>query len=349
VNRPRWAFIPVLFVGVCALGAPARAVDAVPSHVVMLQESPPAPQPPPGTAGTPPSSPRPEETATATAEKGEATYVGADTCTACHDTVEAAFAHTPHGSAAFARLAPQGCESCHGPGSRHVDDPDTEELWPRVDRLPAKVVNAGCRTCHDSHTQFFWDGSVHQKRGMSCTSCHSVHAPQEPEGQLRMASVSEQCQSCHQQVRAETWKNSHHPIREGRISCTDCHNPHGGTTSKSLRADSTNDLCYSCHAEKRGPFLWEHAPVREDCMTCHTPHGSNHAKLQRVSVPYLCQQCHANTRHPGTLYDARNTPQPEEGLPVPINPSNRIFERACVNCHSAVHGSNHPSSPYLAH
>jgi DmsE family decaheme c-type cytochrome len=330
------------------LAPPTHAVNTVTAHRTMLQESVPAPEPPAATTSSQASAPPPDETGTMTPAAG-ATYVGADTCTTCHDTVQEEFADTPHGSAAFMKLAPHGCESCHGPGSLHADDPDNEALRPRIDKFPAKAINATCRSCHDSHDQFFFAGSTHQKRGLSCTSCHSVHAPKSPSGQLKMVSTAEQCQSCHQQVRAETWKNSHHPIREGKVTCTDCHNPHGSTTPKLLRADSTNDLCYSCHAEKRGPFLWEHAPVREDCMNCHTPHGSNHAKLQRVSVPYLCQQCHQNTRHPGTLYDARNTPQPEEGLPVPISPSNRLFERACVNCHSAVHGSNHPSSPYLAH
>ena len=94
------------------------------------------------------------------------------------------------------------------------------------------------------------------------------------------------------------WKNSHHPIREGKITCADCHNPHGTQTAKMIRGASVNEQCYTCHTEKRGPFLWEHAPVRESCLNCHTPHGSNHLKLQKTSVPYLCQQCHSNTRHP---------------------------------------------------
>ena len=82
-------------------------------------------------------------------------------------------------------------------------------------------------------------------------------------------------------------------------------------------------------------------------MNCHTPHGSNHLKLQQTSVPYLCQQCHANTRHPGTLYDGLRAAHAGERAASPA--SNRLFNRACLDCHAAVHGSNHPSSPYLAH
>jgi DmsE family decaheme c-type cytochrome len=115
-----------------------------------------------------------------------------------------------------------------------------------------------------------------------------------------------------------------------------------------VKAASVNDQCYSCHAEKRGPFIWEHAPVRENCLTCHTPHGSNHLKLQKTSVPFLCQQCHSNTRHPGTLYDGLRVPTLEDERPNPLA-SNRLFNRACLDCHPAIHGSNHPSAPYLGH
>lgn len=362
MRRSRAAFILAIASWGAALALPARAADTVAAHTPMGQDQPAQPAASPGASHEPAAAAEP---ATATGEStggthqpltgqtaamaAGATYVGSETCTTCHGDVEESLKHTPHGSPEFMKLSPHGCETCHGPGSKHVDNPDDPAFRPRVDKFPASVVNATCRSCHDGRAQFFWDDSIHQKRGLSCATCHSVHHPMSDDAQLRRASISEQCETCHQQVRAETWKNSHHPIREGKITCTDCHNPHGSTAEKLVKADSINDLCYSCHTEKRGPFLWEHQPVRESCMNCHTPHGSNHARLQRVSVPYLCQQCHANTRHPGTLYDARNTPQPEEGLPVPISPSNRLFERGCVNCHAAVHGSNSPSSPYLAH
>ena len=107
-----------------------------------------------------------------------------------------------------------------------------------------------------------------------------------------------------------------------------------------VSAESVNEKCLSCHTEKRGPFLWEHAPVRENCLTCHDPHGSNHEKLLGARQPYLCQRCHLNTRHPGTLYDGTNT---LAGRSV----SNRAVEHACKNCHQNVHGGNAPSGPYL--
>jgi DmsE family decaheme c-type cytochrome len=271
-----------------------------------------------------------------------ATFVGSDVCASCHDQAAEHLAKTPHGKAAFAHLSANGCETCHGPGSAHVANPDDPALQPRIDRLAPPEQSKICVTCHSGSEQFFWRGSRHETRGLSCITCHSVHSFKSERAQLKTPTAMEQCFTCHKDTRAETWKNSHHPIREGKISCADCHNPHGTQTAKMIRGASVNEQCYTCHTEKRGPFLWEHAPVRESCLNCHTPHGSNHQKLQKTSVPYLCQQCHSNTRHPGTLYDGST-------LADQARASNRIFNRACVDCHSAIHGSNHPSSPYLAH
>ncbi|MEO7795134.1 MAG: DmsE family decaheme c-type cytochrome [Thermoanaerobaculia bacterium] len=272
----------------------------------------------------------------------EATYVGADTCAACHDDKEATLQGTPHGQAGFARLSPHACEACHGPGSLHAEDPDNEALRPSFAKLTPAQRSATCTGCHVGGEQFLWQGSAHARQNVACTDCHSVHAPASESSQLRKTGETEQCLTCHKDVRADLWKNSHHPVREGRMSCADCHNPHGGQGPKMLKAVSVNEQCYECHTEKRGPFLWEHAPVRESCTNCHAPHGSNHLKLQKTSVPYLCQQCHANTRHPGTLYD-------NNSLADASKASNRIFNRACLDCHAAIHGSNDPSAPYLAH
>ena len=76
-----------------------------------------------------------------------------------------------------------------------------------------------------------------------------------------------------------------HPVRQGKLGCSDCHEPHGTTAEKQLVRATINETCYECHAEKRGPMLWEHEPVAENCDDCHSRvHGSNHpagAKLMR--------------------------------------------------------------------
>ena len=277
-----------------------------------------------------------------------AAYAGGETCAGCHDTVASHLATTPHGGPDFARRSARACETCHGPAAAHAEDPDNVALRPRMDRLTAREVSATCQGCHKGGKQLLWQGSRHAMRGLTCTNCHGVHTFKSDASQLKAETAMDQCFTCHKDIRADTWKNSHHPIREGKIACFDCHEPHGSQTPKLIKAVSINEQCYSCHTEKRGPFLWEHAPVREACTTCHTPHGSNHLKLQKTSVPYLCQQCHSNTRHPGTLYDGLRVPSLENEPPNPFA-SNRLFNRACLDCHAQIHGSNHPSAPYLGH
>jgi DmsE family decaheme c-type cytochrome len=137
-------------------------------------------------------------------------------------------------------------------------------------------------------------------------------------------------------------------VREGKIGCGDCHDPHEGTKPKMLKTEWITETCLTCHTEKRGPFLWEHAPVRENCALCHDPHGSNHDKLLVAKQPFLCQRCHLNTRHPGTLYDETNTSTGRVTGGTGITTvSNRAVEHACKNCHQNVHGGNAPSGPYL--
>ena len=259
-------------------------------------------------------------------------------CQACHADVFRDFSHTHH-----AKKLPRSCGECHGDVAAHAKGMMAGEgPGPIISfkNLTPGEVNAKCLSCHDRRRQAHWEGSKHERRGVSCTDCHSVHSFKTDRAQLKTLRASELCYSCHQSTRAQMMRTSHHPVREGKMDCGSCHDPHSSQTRGMLKADSVTELCYSCHTEKRGPFLWEHAPVRENCTTCHAAHGSNHDKLLVAKMPYLCQRCHLNTRHPGSLYDLRNT---ELGA----NPSNRVVEHACRNCHQNVHGSNSPSAPYL--
>ena len=66
------------------------------------------------------------------------------------------------------------------------------------------------------------------------------------------------------------------------MTCTDCHNPHGTPNPFQLKQASVNENCYSCHAEKRGPFLFTHPPVFDNCDNCHEPHGTINDCLLKV-------------------------------------------------------------------
>jgi DmsE family decaheme c-type cytochrome len=156
------------------------------------------------------------------------------------------------------------------------------------------------------------------------------------------------CFACHKTERAQTHRISTHPLAAGKMACSDCHNPHGTNGPTLLRTGSVNETCTQCHAEKRGPFLWEHQPVTEACTTCHTPHGSNMSPLLKARTPFLCQACHtcdhaaqvnsaANLRSGGVTTASGQFPL--------ANAAGRaqLAGRACLSCHFLVHGSNHPA------
>ncbi len=261
-------------------------------------------------------------------------------CQSCHaETLFTNFQHTQH-----AKKIAGSCAECHGDVAAHAKMKleGEEGIGPifSFKRATPRERNEKCLSCHEKGRQANWAGGAHDRRKVDCTSCHSVHFFKSQRAQLRTVRESETCYTCHAQVRAQGMRQSHHPIREGKMECGSCHDPHSSTTKGMLKAESVNDLCYGCHADKRGPFFWEHAPVRENCQHCHTPHGSNHERLLVAKQPWLCQRCHMVTRHPGTLY---------HGLNSTVGPtaSNRAIEHGCRNCHNAVHGTNHPGSPYL--
>lgn len=259
-------------------------------------------------------------------------YVGSEECAACHEDQVKNIQHTVHDTKAFHIRTDKGCEGCHGPGKAHVESGGDVTLISSFKKMSARASADVCLGCHETGEQKHWKGSVHEMRGLACTTCHSVHSAKSDKWQLQFAAVDQVCAGCHLEIKAMIQRTSHHPIREGLMSCNDCHNPHGTLTPKMIAANSVNEQCYSCHTEKRGPFLWDHPPVRENCLNCHLPHGSNHEKLLVQNRPWLCQNCHLDTRHPGTLYDSTNQLS-----------SNRELARSCSNCHSAIHGSNHPS------
>lgn len=268
-----------------------------------------------------------------------AELIGDETCVTCHEPEQKAIAATMHGRKDHPRSpgAKQGCESCHGPGSKHADDPEVPGMIRAFLKEPAKAANETCLTCHARGTHALWEGSVHDSRNLSCATCHSVHAFKSPKSQLKTVREMDTCATCHRDKVAKIDRSGHMPLREGKMECSTCHNPHGSTNVKQLRkGDSIAEMCTSCHADKRGPYLWEHAPTRDGCVTCHDPHGSSNERMLVTKPPILCQRCHIATRHPSTIYDGAL-------IGSGASPSVRIFARSCVTCHANIHGSNHPS------
>jgi DmsE family decaheme c-type cytochrome len=292
----------------------------------------------------------------APAPVADATLAGDAVCTACHDESESrpilAMYKTRHGIKADSRVP--GCQSCHGPSAAHVRNiggtgehrtpPDvTFGLHAHSD---ARTQGAVCLGCHVGGKQAQWPGSEHESRDIPCAGCHTVHAAMDPV--MTKATQPDVCFTCHKTQRSQTHLISTHPLAAGTMACSDCHNPHGSSGPHLLAGNSVNETCYTCHAEKRGPFLWEHAPVSDECTNCHTPHGSTAAPLLKARVPWLCQECHSGD-HGNQVNSAANL---QDGALTTVNGINplanaaaraQLTARACLNCHVLIHGSNHPA------
>ena len=298
-------------------------------------------------AQSPPPAPPP-----AVASAGLYAEGGSETCLGCHDSAPVnSIIHTAHWVKGDTRspAAKLECESCHGPSRAHVEGFNTGELaQPAVlfkgpNISPVEVRNGACLTCHQDATRMNWQGSPHQRNDLACSTCHTAHATEDAVRSRQTQTAT--CFRCHAQQRAESFQYSHHPVREGTVACSDCHNPHGSPGPKQLKEFTVNETCYNCHADKRGPMLWEHQPVRENCLNCHTPHGSTEARLMKERMNFMCATCHSaiSNNSGGAFGGAHSIPGNLRG-PFASALAN---QRQCLNCHSQVHGSNSPNGAFF--
>jgi DmsE family decaheme c-type cytochrome len=278
---------------------------------------------------------------------------GADGCLKCHDeeadtltfTTAGVFrnshAHRGNPRAPFGKGGLQ-CEACHGPGSKHNADGkevDTIISHKPNSRLTVQQRNEPCLGCHQGNTRTGWHAGAHAREQLACTDCHKLHVARD--AVMARATEPSVCFKCHAKQRADFQKTSSHPVRFGRMVCSDCHNTHGSASAATLIKPTLNQTCTSCHAEKRGPLLWEHAPVSEDCSLCHASHGSVRSALLNKTPPLLCQQCHSVAGHPAVARTGAALPGGSGGGQI------FLLAGSCTNCHSQVHGSNHPAGAKL--
>ncbi len=255
---------------------------------------------------------------------GSPQYVGSETCKGCHEDVYKGVERTPHVRTFAAGRTPehQGCEGCHGPGAAHVEGGGDKSKIFGFAAAKSETITRRCLACHEGRVaQREFERSPHNENGASCTSCHSIHHTRSE--YLLVSAQPTLCYSCHAEQRADFMKPFRHRVDEGLIKCTDCHNAHGTLRDRQLRAMPNQDLvCAKCHSDKRGPFAFEHEPVRvEGCMACHTPHSSVYPRmLLTARVNTLCLQCHVQ---------------------IPTGPhSQNLARQACTICHISIHGSN---------
>ena len=281
---------------------------------------------------------KPASAAVSPSDNKAAEYVGSSTCQGCHEDIYNGLLKSPHRRVEVDKrrgFEQKACESCHGPGSKHA-----ESLAPADIRNPAKLKPAEtdriCLTCHlNQPTHVGRIQSSHAKNQVSCVGCHSVH--KEKLVSRRHAEINQQCAQCHTEVWASFQRPYKHRLPEGAMSCVDCHNPHGSALPRMVRTANANEPgCFKCHGDKRGPFPFEHAPVRlEGCGACHQPHGSaNPRMLTRHEVRFTCLECHSNLPAP--------TPSPTGtlgGTPPAFHDLRSPRFQNCNVCHQKVHGS----------
>ncbi len=285
---------------------------------------------------TAPSSPATNADQQSTGAADASDYVGTETCKSCHQNMYDNYEKTPHWKTmndTHGGPSKQGCEGCHGPGAAHVaGGGDVTKIF-TFKNASVKEVNGRCMTCHAGGPQHMSAlNSVHTENGISCISCHSPHHAESSE-HLLVKAEPQLCFTCHLQQKAQFAMPFHHRVEEGLIQCSDCHNVHGSTLPKQVRASSTQDaVCYKCHTDKQGPFVYEHAAVKIDgCVSCHSVHGGPNAHMLKLSnVNLICLQCH-------TTSSFSSAP----GAPSFHNQA--TFFQSCTLCHEAIHGSNFSS------
>ena len=282
-----------------------------------------------------------KEAAKPAAAAAKKEYVNSETCAGCHDEINTNFKKNPHASLETNNKrgwAGKACEACHGPGSVHAESTSPDDIR-TVKQMNAAQIDALCLNCHKNQaTHVGRLTSSHARSAVACTACHNMHktGAESSFNQFRKASgINAKCTECHTNVWAAFQRPHHHKVPEGAMSCTACHNPHEAFQNRNLRLTRGGEPgCLNCHADKRGPFVFDHAPVEsEPCSTCHEPHGSaNPRMLTRANVGLVCMECHANVQSPaknGTL----------GGVPPAIHDLRSARYRNCTICHQKVHGS----------
>lgn len=263
-------------------------------------------------AGTAEEKTPPPQAAPKPAPKDE--YAGADTCIACHAEIPALLDQDWHGRRIAHDPGTRNCEECHGPSSHHTEDPAANHTFTNVKYGRAADTAQACLNCHQQrYRPADWRASTHARNNIACWSCHSNGKT--PHELMQRSPDKTVCYTCHQDQKPTFELTSHHPVREGRLGCADCHDPHRPERT----VTETNKLCVSCHTRQRGPFIFEHGAisgeVSEGCLDCHRAHGSPNERLLKFPGRALCLQCHADH----ALHFA---------------------PRLCWDCHKQHHGSN---------
>lgn len=253
------------------------------------------------------------------------TMVEARSCAACHAAEVKGFADNPHARAAGGGMT---CAGCHGIAKEHIaSGGDTSKIF-APSQATAQQVDAMCLKCHQAKEANF-ERSAHGKGEVSCVSCHRIHGGEGKD--LLAAAEPGLCYQCHAGVKPQFGMPFHHPVDEGTMACSACHDPHGRPDQRLAGSIAQqNRVCTKCHTQMAGPFVYEHAAVTsEGCTACHVPHGGEHPHLLlKAKVDTMCELCHKPA--PNFLTGVHVRTALDKSAPAP----------PCTACHSQIHGSN---------
>jgi DmsE family decaheme c-type cytochrome len=286
-------------------------------------------------------------------------YVGTETCLECHEEYTASFAQQIHGRLAdfqYPGLA-QGCESCHGPGALHTDTNEPTDIM--IPQATAGINGIDiCLDCHKTGHTVDWRLSPHAEADIGCLDCHQMHGADYAH-QLK-DSETKVCYACHQDMQAQFQMPSRHPVRDGFMTCGDCHNVHSPFLAGNFAGEENRELCLTCHAKYAGPFIFQHSPAEEDCGICHNAHGAVANNLLRQNEPFICLNCHQPHFHsilagwegdyetPPGVWDPATETGVDPGYAGLSGTSHydsmkRSMLTKCSQCHQSVHGTDLPS------
>ncbi len=207
-----------------------------------------------------------------------------------------------------------------------------------------------CVMCHRdyvpeslfSHQAYIDNDTGSEYYGFGCEGCHGPGGNHmgDPEGiinppMLDAEGITDLCSKCHSNLRTydlQEWNLSEHYMLDD--SCLGCHGGHSDYDDF-LTYESSEELCYTCHMEKRAEFnMRSHHPLDEGivgCDSCHNPHSGVYDGQLVADSDELCFSCHADKEGP-FIYD---------------HPAATAGD-GCTTCHFA-HGSNTDSLLVLPH
>jgi hypothetical protein len=222
-----------------------------------------------------------------------------------------------------------GCESCHGPGSHHIDaakrfvlaNPGEEaaiekEMRETVTKMPSDAVCSGCHVTQSHGVHPRYDGQKIQASAVALSpqSCpamvvptHSNSFPSVPQGRYTVKT----CGACHYDE-YKRWRVEKHSDLSSKLpakyttdqSCASCHRIGEPTTQFANAANAGNDphhkaigvACEACHGPALEHVRFNRQFISGPPLTSSLEQRSRNL-LRQAKPRAACVLCHADQGH----------------------------------------------------